>query len=98
MMDRCIDNVRREVELTDERTATDVPIPGLDSQLVHEQLATGAIGSIVSRYVFGNVGPVLSATACSGFVDAWPWAEVVDLASPQASKVRDILDHGPPWP
>jgi hypothetical protein len=86
-------NRKAQVTVTEEREIEDQHVPGVTNSWVYEQMTTGLPnGRGATRYVAGNVDRILFVVTCSGYLDAWPWAEVTSIAASQAVKVRRAVD------
>jgi hypothetical protein len=93
---RILPNPRAQVRVTEEREVEGLTVPGVDNPWTLERLTEGADRPTASRYIAGNVGRFVSFVGCVGYRDAWPWEEVISLATRQGLKVRERFDPGTP--
>jgi hypothetical protein len=66
-------------------------VPGVANAWVYERETRGNKGSIVGRYIAGNVRHVVFLVETMGFVEPWPWTEVNAVAALQKGKVERTL-------
>jgi hypothetical protein len=86
--DGLLSDLRRSSRTTSDRTVEGMEIPGVEEPWAYEVAAERRRGTAVTRLVGGRVDRNVVALAGAGRVDAWPWPDLVGLATVQARYVR----------
>jgi hypothetical protein len=83
------------IQRLSKQVIDDIEVPSLEDVSTWE-LHTARDGRTgYQRIVAGRVDSVVIEAACSGPDSGWPWADVVAVATAQATKIRECLAGDP---